>query len=160
MSRSLRRGLTFGIAVLGLAPSLSSGIAPGLQGTLLCLPERAWVCNGLGECSIIERPDTLAAWKIDTVAKTYSLCKRNGMECALIGSLSAVDRNLEWIAAFSGGLIKPKTFVIDHQTAKFVAISITQPTGVINTTKGILERDPDLSAFSIDNTSGSCVAVR
>ena len=150
------------LALLLVSPAVITSAQPkgDLEGVLLCLPERSWSCNGLGECGPPDsRPDTLAAWKIDLAAKTFALCQRNGTSCVDLGPLTAVDRN-EWIAAFAGGTFKPKSFAIDPQTAKFVAISISQPSGRLDPATKRLVRSPDISLISIDNVVGSCIASR
>lgn len=150
------------VALLLVSPAvLTSAQTRGdLDGILLCLPESSWTCNGLGKCWPPDsRPDTLAAWKIDLDGKTLALCKRNGSSCAKMGSLTAVEKN-EWIAAFAGGAPRPKSFAIDPQTAKFVAISISQPAGRLDAATKRLVRSPDISLISIDHVVGSCIASR
>jgi len=90
---------------------------------LLCIPERLWTCNGIGECYQDDRPETLAAWKFDVVGSRWTMCKRDGSECGDWMPLSSVNDSAFLVIHDSGW--HPETFKIDRDTGKFAAVRIS-----------------------------------
>lgn len=126
--------------------------------SLLCIPERFWTCNGIGECEVDPRPETLAAWKIDLGTARYTLCNRNGSECGEWRKISVVkDAPKLFYVLHDPGNWQPETFKIDRPGGKFVAVRLSG--GFIDFDVKPLGGRRDLAQILIQQRSGSCVEL-
>jgi len=124
---------------------------------LLCNPERMWRCNGLGECVVEERPETLAGWKIDTNASTYQLCSRSGSDCGDPKAVSIGSRSFsDDFYVIHDPASHPETIKYDPETGKFASVRIS---GGFQIASGNLKFTTDISAIEIVSRVGSCVEV-
>ena len=150
------------VAVLTAAQTTrDSQLPPSLRTSkpqiLLCIPERAWTCNGLGRCDTELNPETLAAWKIDVARSRYATCRRDGSLCAEWHPFSAkldtaflVLHESEW---------HPETFKIDRDAGKFVAVRLSGAATDIDFSATPATVKPDLSRLQVITRTGTCIPI-
>lgn len=133
-----------------LPPSLRDNKAP----EMLCVPERMWTCNGIGECYGDDRPETLAAWKFDVVGRRWALCKRDGSDCSDWVQLASVNDSAFLIIHDSGW--HPEMFKIDRDTGKFASVRIS------GGFQDLSERPPrtDIKAVTLIQRTGTCFVTQ
>lgn len=152
-----RSSVIFVLTAILLVPT-GANLAQTKTHLLLCLPERFWTCNGIGECQVDPRSETLAAWKIDLTGGRYALCNRNGTECGEWRKIS-VDKDAPefFYVLHDPGNWQPETFKIDRPGGKFVAVRLSG--GFIDTDAKPLGGRRDLARVLVRQRSGSCVEL-
>lgn len=114
------------VGLLALLSTMASGqsLPPSNAKLFLCLPERFWTCDGIGRCDSDDRPETLAAWKIDVATPRYSMCRRDGSECGDWQPLiQGVD--IGFLVVLHENSWNPETFKIERLSGKFAAVRIS-----------------------------------
>lgn len=129
----------------------------------LCLPERFWTCNGVGECQSDSRPETLAAWKIDISASRYAHCSRDGKNCTMWLPAHVDGKSSFMFTVYDADNgNNPESFKIDPISGKFAAVRLSggfmDPSEYL---KKPSERQPgDLSKILVRQRTGSCIETQ
>jgi hypothetical protein len=104
-----------------------------------------------------DRPETLAAWKIDVTTPRYALCRRDGRECGDWQPLGAKLDTAYLVFHESGW--HPETFKVDRDTGKFVAVRLSGGFQEIDTTTEPMTTRVDVTKLLIRQRVGTCVEL-
>jgi hypothetical protein len=145
--------------LLGFMLAITAGATAKDKGTeFLCIPERFWTCDGVGRCETDDRPETLAAWKLDVTNSRYALCRRDGRECGTWIQLSA-KKDTAFLVLVDADW-HPETFKIDRESGKFVAVRLSGGFVEIDTSTNPATVTPDLAQLRIRQRTGTCIQTK
>ena len=166
----LVRLLVLSVVLTGsCAAQQSSRARTSVPDVLLCLPEYSATCDGLGNCTKEATPSDLAGFRLDFLRSKYSLCTRNGRDCAERGSFEhkivgtgylvrdeKQKRTFETqVAVLHSFDRNPDSIKIDLNHLRFAAVRIH---GLfVELVGGQLAETPRLSEITFGQTSGTCV---
>ena len=125
---------------------------------LLCIPEKMWSCNGVGNCQIDSRPETLASYRIDLKRKMYTRCRRDGSECGDSAPILINFSDGFAYVVFSSTELHSDTFRIELSLK-----GMPKNKFVVNRISGGMwdfdRRRADAREISVISSSGSCVVL-
>lgn len=145
------------VLIISIGLAVFSGAAePATE--LLCTPEKSWSCNGVGECHIHPRPETLNVWRIDIPRSRYAICRRDGRECT--DWVSFASKNDSAFLVLHDSSWHPETFKIDRQSGKFAAVRLSGGFEEFDFSTKPATKRPDVKELSIEQRTGTCVQVK
>lgn len=161
-----------------LVVATGSGAAPqsprartSVPDVLICLPEHSATCDGLGNCTKEGKPNELAGFKIEFLKSKYSVCSRNGRDCAERGSFEhrvVGSGYLAWDEKQKRGFEtqflvlhsfdkNPDSIKIDLNNLTFAAVRVH---GLfVELAAGQLTDAPRLGEITFGQTTGTCVST-
>ena len=147
--------------VAATQPAKDAELPPSLRAkkpqTLLCVAERSWTCNGVGNCEGDYNPETISAWKIDVARSRYSVCRRDGSHCAEWHPFSSKLDTAFLILHESDW--HPETFKIDRDAGKFVAVRLSGAATELDFSTKPATIRPDLSRLQVITRTGTCIPL-